>query len=291
MSPDELELLRVLLQNIDNVLKNCVPLRDEVWPVGVGSSLAGDDAKASPYHLSHSVQHALQVALDHLQCLRSALVAREEPDRISVTLPIHAGATLVRGALENSARAIWLLAPAQRLERVRRRLALQADDHKQNRATAAVLTSSIAAYRSVDPDSLFQRTEDEQKDQLVRLLLAAGWTSTGPKDTPQKALKWPTYAEVVREAGASLPQPTDSDRTVDMGKLLEYVWKTCSALAHGDFTGSLSILGKEIQAEYDGVSHVRLTGSVYHLQLGTSLACLSIITALKLHEQRSRQLR
>ncbi|MEN8652258.1 hypothetical protein ABCR94_17040 [Streptomyces sp. 21So2-11] len=102
------------------------------WQVLPGSSLAGDDAKTDPYQLSHSAWNALSVAVDHRHCYRSTLVGDQQGTEISITLHTHAQYSLLRGAFENSARAVWMLGPSQRLERVQRRLSLQAGEHRHS---------------------------------------------------------------------------------------------------------------------------------------------------------------
>jgi hypothetical protein len=79
--------------------------------VHAGSSLWKDDEVTSPYLMSHSVRGALVSAVDHLNAFR-ALVQDAHVVHPRATL------TLLRAALENAALAVWLLAPANRNERV-----------------------------------------------------------------------------------------------------------------------------------------------------------------------------
>ncbi|MFC1438025.1 hypothetical protein ABUW04_07115 [Streptacidiphilus sp. N1-10] len=290
MDEEETQLLRNSLTYIEILLTRYEPRRETAWRVQPGSSLAGDDARTDPYHLSHSVQHALQVAIDHVQCLRSSLVERMDADKASVVLHTHGQATLLRGALENSARAVWLIAPPQRLERVRRRLTLQADDHKNNRAMAAVVAAAMAppCQPRADPDTLFPRSEAEQWTQLVALFQAAGATLTEPKAL-KSALKFTGYADIVRTAGQELARPPDFDGSLDMGKVLEFAWKGCSALAHGDLSGSLNQLPRQVQSQTGKILFVRMTGSVTNLHFWTTLACMTITKALDLFDSRARK--
>jgi hypothetical protein len=48
------------------------------------------------------------------------LLGELENDRLAVRIHTHAQSSLVRGAIENGARAVWLLGPATRLIRVKR---------------------------------------------------------------------------------------------------------------------------------------------------------------------------
>lgn len=292
MDEEETALLRNSLTYIETLLARCEPLRETVWHVQSGSSLSGDDARTDPYHLSHSVQHALQVAIDHVQCLRSSLIERIDADKVSVVLHTHGQATLLRGALENSARAVWLISPTQRLERVRRRLALQADDNKNNRAMAAVVTAAMTppGQPLVDPSTLFARSEADQWNQLVGLFQAAGATQTESKEI-KAALRFPGYADVVRTAGQELARPDNFDGSMDMGKVMEFAWKGCSALAHGDLSGSLNQLPREVQSQTGKVSFVRITGSVSNLHFWTTLTGMAVTKALDLFDSRAHSYR
>lgn len=91
--------------------------------VQTGSSLLKDDEVTSPYLMSRAVRGALVSAVDHLDAFR-ALVQDAHVVHPRATL------TLLRAALENAALAVRLLGPANRNERVLRRLRLQwADFH------------------------------------------------------------------------------------------------------------------------------------------------------------------
>jgi hypothetical protein len=129
---DEQQDLRRLL----GLLERTKPWEDltgnpsDAWQAQAGSALAGDDAKTDPYQVSHAAWHALTVAVDHLHCLRNSLVADSDGDDLSMRIhtqpTTHGQSSLVRGAIENGARAVWLLGPTTRLIRVKRRLALGA---------------------------------------------------------------------------------------------------------------------------------------------------------------------
>jgi len=278
------EELRDILNIAGGLLNQYEPRREQCWPVAPSSTLAGDDAQCDPYHLSHSVQHAINVAMDHVQCLYSSMIRQTTTDQTYVQLNTHGQATLLRCVLENSARAVWLLAPSQRLERIRRRLALQNDDHRNNRAMTKIMLA--ASQNPADPDTFYARSEEAQHDQLTSLLRAAGAAYPSPKDW-KAALRFPTYAEVVREAGRLLPQPSGVADPLDMGSLLEMAWRGCSALAHGDLSGTLSQLNREVTSEDGNNMFIRLTGSAENILLWTQLAGLTVTKAANLFEERS----
>lgn len=91
--------------------------------IHAGSSLLKDDEVTSPYLVSECVRGALVSAVDHLDAFRTLL----QDGHV-----VHARATLtlLRAALENAAVAVWVLAPANRNERVLRRLRLQWADFR-----------------------------------------------------------------------------------------------------------------------------------------------------------------
>jgi hypothetical protein len=128
MNADEHRDLRKLLELLERAKRweELTGNPSDTWQAPAGSALAGDDAKTDPYQLSHAAWHALTVAVDHLHCLRNSLAGERENDRLSVRIHTHAQSSLVRGAIENGARAVWLLGPATRLIRVKRRLSLEA---------------------------------------------------------------------------------------------------------------------------------------------------------------------
>ncbi|MER7850320.1 hypothetical protein ABTZ03_41045 [Kitasatospora sp. NPDC096077] len=114
MKDDVTETLRTTAQILDCFLAQYEPLRERPWTLPPGSPLAGDDAKTDPYQVSHSAQHAIQAAVDHLHRLRSSLSQYENPERPTLLLHSYGSFTLLRGALENGARTVWLLAPTTR---------------------------------------------------------------------------------------------------------------------------------------------------------------------------------
>ena len=85
-----------------------------------------------------------------------------ENDRLPVRIHTHAQSSLVRGAIENGARAVWLLGPATRLIRVKRRLSLEAME-----AHHSYRLRELAGAPG-------RRTKDQRVQQLRELAVAAG---------------------------------------------------------------------------------------------------------------------
>ncbi|MEU4685335.1 hypothetical protein [Streptomyces xinghaiensis] len=235
---EEDQFLRRILTLLDSArpYETLTQSDSKQWQVHPGSALAGDDAKTDPYHVSHNAWSALSVAVDHLHCFRSTFAGNAQDNSVSITLHTHGQYSLLRGAFENSARAVWMLGPAQRPVRVQRRLCMQAGEHKN--------ADRMAALVQQQP----RRPLNVRMQQLTDLMGNAG---TAPADA-KKALKPATYSEIVREAGALTPMGS---------REAEIVWSSCSSLAHGDIHGALSVLERNIVDTQGHVNLAQITSS------------------------------
>jgi hypothetical protein len=88
-----------------------------------GSELADDDRATAPFHTSHLVHYALNVASD---ALGTTLVLMD--DGTDIRVPIIGLYPLLRTVIEGSALATWLVAPVDRDERVKRTLDTRLSD-------------------------------------------------------------------------------------------------------------------------------------------------------------------
>lgn len=265
MTDEEDDYLRQLLTLLEGARRFDMYTHENrgQWRVQPRSSLAGDDAKSHPYRVSHGAWHALTVAVDHLQCLRSSLLTERSATRASLVIHTHAQASLVRGVFENSARAVWLLAPRNRPERLTRRLRLQASEVRHECRVRGLA------------QSLGVRTEEERLRVLEDLLVRGGVS----RGDAQKALKdRPSYKWIVREAGSEVRMGED---------LAELVWSACSSLAHGDSTGTLAFLDREILESDGTVALAQITGSISLLFHVTNFAVRMVDRGLRLYEQRA----
>jgi hypothetical protein len=144
-------------------------------------------------------------------------------NHLTARIHTHAQSSLVRGAIENSARAVWLLAPAKRRTRVSRRLAPEAKEVRSSYRLRALARAPA------------KRTQEQRENQLRDLAVAAGI----PDSDVKKTLRSPQYRAIVREAGEFMVLGAD---------ITEFIWSGCSSLAHGDLSGTLGLLDKEIVA-------------------------------------------
>jgi len=271
METTEEQHLRLLLR-LFNGIKEYEPLvedRSRGIDVERGSSLWADDAKTFPHNLSHGVQHALSVSIDHLQCLRSSIQQFDHNGNPSNVFHMNAQYSLARGAIENAGRALWLVDPSNRLERVTRRLRLAYKELGDSHSVRELLGAPTA------------RTLAERQGDLLRLLLAAGV----PTDKAPKALKQGAgYADILSDVGGRLPVGARPE----LGPVVcKGIWKACSALAHGDQVGAVNFLDRE-ELEHDGsVALVSFTASVPLLAQATYVTVRILERSFELFRKRA----
>jgi hypothetical protein len=170
--------------------------------------MTADDTLLDPYHLSSAAWHALLYAVDHLHALRALL-------REVAWIHMFADFTLVRGALENAAAAVWMLQPPQRPERLTRRL----------RFAGADIRNGEAAKRLILKPG--PRSEEERMSELRAIAARAGLQDNALGKRPGVG-----YGEIVDLAGAAL--------NADAAKFAPASWRLCSALSHGDLWATLA---------------------------------------------------
>jgi len=187
-----------------------------------GSSLAKDDEVTAPYQISHAVAGAMVSAVDHLDAVR-ALVQDAQ------VLHARAPYTLLRAALENAATAVWLLAPANRNERVLRRLRLQWADVRDGQK----------AHREVGIEPAPSQAGWQAKIEAVAH--ARGLAEEQVRDVTRKNV---TYSEIVKTAGAEA-------RNVDpVMRHALFCWMISSGIAHAKPWAVLSaVLDRKVVPE------------------------------------------
>lgn len=220
-----------------------------------GSSLAGDDAALGPLHLSHAAWFAWTIVVDQLEAVRALVedLGRTQP---------WAHHTLLRSALENAATALWLLAPAGRDERVRRRLKLAGQDvYESERA------QQLSGVTPAPPG----RLPAERREEIIRLARARGLDASD-------VLGRFGYRTVIREAAGDTTVPSD---------VLELIWMTGSGIAHGRTWSTFAFLE---HADYsrgsDLVRQVKVTASVDQIVLVMATVLVVAERARSLYEIR-----
>ncbi len=256
MSEEERELINRLM----DLLKRTDEWMEQEAPrVQPGSSLAKDNALTNPHQVSHAAIQSIGTAVDHLHSMRSALMDYENN---RLTLHTYAPFTLTRGALENASAAIWMLAPANRKERVRRRLWWELANVKN--------AESLLNEAHLSEDGGIQR----RKDRVLGLADAAGIDRAHLKGKPQ-------YQEYLGEGGR-FTEMVDGETN-----LVYVMWKMCSAVAHGD-TWIIPLFDLQMLRPLEpGVSSYRVTAPTPLLYSGVQAAMVLVIRAQELFFQRA----
>jgi hypothetical protein len=278
----ELRELRLLLQMLDSIDSWITDAGTDgmagEWRVRDGSPLSTDDRRAHPYQVSNRAWMAIVVAVDFLHCLRRSLAQQVHVGSRSVLLHPYAQMGLLRGAVENASCAVWLLGPANRLERVSNRLALEWYELRPGYALRQLAESQVP------------RTKEKREQQLIELLLAA----RSPQDlsavaqadeaavsAARKALKDLSYVKIVQGAGALTPA---------LGSTVsEATWRMCSAFAHGDTTATLGLLSTDSTSESrPGITTLQISSNVRLMRHATRVACRLTDQAFGLLHSRTR---
>lgn len=256
----DLRLLRTSLRSVDGWLTYA---NRPGWAAVVpGSALAGDDRKIDPFHVSHAVASAIQVAVDHAHALRRLVEGCQTCDPDQMTFGLNSNYSLLRGALENAARAVWLLAPDLRPERLLRRLRLQADNVVNSDNAAQAMGTSMTKPR------------ESRLDRVREIAVRAGLEG-------DFAVKRPSNLEIIHAAGEFVGGDDAAPHT-------EALWRACSGAAHGDTWAGLSLHDKDTVSREGNVATLGLTASTGLLTTITTETFVVIGAAHRLFDRRKR---
>ncbi len=245
------EVMRALEKVFDRIDK-WLAARDYVPEVQPGSRTASDDARTSPYQLSHGVETALSHSLDHLHALRTLV---KDAGTIHMVAPF----TLMRAALENAAVAAWMLMPSDADERVKRRLMLAmadvADGHRVR----------LLSEEHVEADDLARRRE-----RIADIGVAAGLT----RGDLMGAVKG--YGAIVQEAGVASRRGAITT---------ELMWRLCSGFTHGRTWSMLATLDRRTVGDQDEVRTIELTAPASAVFVVAGTAADMYLAAKDLHDR------
>jgi hypothetical protein len=225
-----------------------------------GSSFSGDDAKTEPFQLSHGVAQSITNAVDHLHCFRMALTGTGDS---VLRLHTYAPFTLLRGAIENAAIAVWVMSSNNRKERVTR--------HLWHELTSVRRLQSLleAAGEPVGQVTL------GRKNALLDLAAACGIDRRAVDNRD-------LTASIIVKSASDAAGLTDGQLP-----LAFLFWKMCSAIAHGD-RGYVGLFEHErVGPISPGVSSVIVTAKTQQLVSGSRGAVAMITAARALAAQRS----
>jgi hypothetical protein len=69
--------------------------------------------------------------------------------------------------------------------------------------------------------------------------------------------------------------------------IADVIWTRCSSIAHGDLSGTLGMLDREIIARINGVAYARVTGSISGLYWSVVGTVVVIERGFNLYRQRA----
>ena len=160
-----------------------------------GSLLDAIDTMTEPLQTSHLLGYLLHTAIDHLHALKSQLVEAKSQHTF-------APFTLIRGAIEASSTALWILQDDVPLNVARRSLTLE---HMN-------LADQRRATRTVDPEADY----DEDRLEMLRgVLRRNGIERQEVKDPVQ-------FTKIIQKSAECFALPNSY-----------LTWQMCSAAAHG----------------------------------------------------------
>jgi hypothetical protein len=254
---------RLQLERLLRRVDTWVGLTSRPVDIEACSALAGDDKATDPYHVSHAAWLAVGYAVDHVRAVRDLLFGA----KVMATWALY---SLIRGAIENAARAVWLLEPRQRDMRVLRRLRLAWNN--QQMALRAAQVARDALDDASDDDTMEEKAEPVRA-RLASLAEARGIDPTAVLGGQAKV----SYSEIVRTV----------DEVMAAGPAVALAWQVCSANAHGDTWAALQFVDLTEVGRLGNVGQFHVTASTGHLVPMVDVAAALIDFALFLFGQRS----
>ncbi len=233
-------------------------LTEQLPPAVEAQSALAEDAANSPvYDVGHAAWAGFAQAVDHLHAVQALITEAK-------MLHTYAPFSLIRGAMDNAALAVWLLAPESPDERLTRRLHLAYEDMRQSHDAYSLLGPSAPASRRP-----IEVRKQEVIDLAKSLRLDAGAVGG----------RWTGYEKIVRLAADETPG-------VEPG-LACFIWRACSAFAHGRQWAALALLNRETHSRSPDVQNLRMTTSVEQVLLTAGFGAVALNhRALALYEER-----
>lgn len=215
-------------------------------PPEAGSSLLTDDRATHPYLVSQAVRAQLVSAADHWDALRALL---QDAQVVHARAPF----TLLRAAIENSAVAVWLLAPASRDARVLRRLRLEWKNFADQENAEELVAGQPWTSRA------------DTKAELQRIARARGLA----KDMVSQVASTPVAFRTIIQAAAN-----DAPRCGLTDVQALYCWMAASGIAHAQRWAvmySSALQRTRIPGAPDGSTRLALSASEQAL---IGIACI-----------------
>lgn len=221
---DELRSTAELKQLLDRIPR-LVDRSDKLshLPHGRRSTTSVDDERSNPIQMSHLVDFCLAMAVDDLQALR-ALMNPGGSSEISV--PIFAMYPLLRGAIESSAQAIWLLEGESRKDRLTRLVRARSTEIAYEQELASTVAASIPSGPERQKIEKRSKQNRRRRRSYVNDVIESNKLNRVDCDVPM-----PGYGSLVESVGPRLG--------VD-GNLIRSVWQFVSGLTHPSASRAIS---------------------------------------------------
>jgi hypothetical protein len=232
-------------------------------PPDTGSSLLADDEATSPYLVSQAASAQLVSAADHWDAFRTLL---EQAHVVHARAPF----TLLRAAIENSATAVWLLAPASRDERVLRRLRLEWKNSGDQENAEKLIGGEPWTSR------------DGTKAELQRIARERGLTDGMVSQVASSPV---AFSTIVRTAATDAPRC----ELTDVQAL--YCWMAASGIAHAQrwaVMNSSALQRTSVPGAPEGSTRLALSASDQALVGIAAVGAKLTIEGWRLLDQRRR---
>ncbi|TCU82272.1 hypothetical protein EDF52_11369 [Curtobacterium sp. PhB42] len=231
-----------------------------------GSELAGDDRVTAPFHTSHLVHYALGVASD---ALRTTLLLMD--DGTDIRVPMIGLYPLLRTVIEGSALATWLVAPDDRLERVKRTLETRLSDliHDDKAViVAATIEPSDNAAELSDKSKTLRENARRVRAEKRRLREHAARVGV-ELDLSGRPGFGPLLQAIAPVIGMSIGE-------------VRGVWHFVSGLTHPSLSRAISMADVELkQPNGDGTVTATMSANLATVNLAIDAALLGYKTALE----------
>lgn len=262
---ERLEILRHLEAHLDGAN----------WSLASeGSSLARDDELTRPFQTGHLVGFCLSQSLDMLRTIRNVVIDPADPSQLR--MPMVGLYPLIRGALEASSMACWVLRPQDRETRLERSLRARWSDIVQDRQLVLTFTESAPA----DPPAQkkehskmrqkYAKTVSQKKRLLGSVAQAAGVDLVRIREPL-------SFEQIVGYAG--------SDGVGERRQAA--VWRLLSGLSHPSASRAATFSRLEEQRDSGGDTiEALMTVRIDTALMGLEAAALAHVTALEYAAQR-----
>ena len=243
------------------------------------SSLQLDDRYVGAWRGASLSAMSMGAALDSLQTLRALVLEAK-------VIPMTGLYPTLRAVVENAALAVYLLAPRERDERLRRTYRVAADETRLRR----VFELEIASRKVVTSERV-QATKDakEKSDRIHAELI--GMVSMRPSLGDPAKFTFPRvhFSTLVSIASDVLDADPSLDEIGSEMSLLA-MWQLLSGLSHGKQWAMVAVLERTraIVNERNCSAHVRLTTSPAVIAVFLERALQTLECAYRLYGRRSK---